>query len=236
MNLLELIQEFTTRTGIPKPTYVVGNTDPQVLQLLSLLNEVIEELMEKDWTALTQEATFVTTAAEDQGAVATLAPNGFKWVLQETIFNRTLRLPIFGPIVAAKWQALKTLPNAGPFYKYRIVRGRLLFNPPAAAGHTCAFEYASKYCILTVDGTTYKGYPTADTDNFLLDDTLFLAGLRWKWKYEKGLDYAEEFRRYEELVNNAKGRDGTKPALSMDGGSDQFKPGIFVPSGNWSLP
>ena len=80
MNLLALLQEFTTRTGIPKPTYAVGNTDPQVLQLLALLNEVIEELMERDWTMLTQEATFVTPAAEDQGAVTTLAPNGFKWV------------------------------------------------------------------------------------------------------------------------------------------------------------
>ena len=236
MNLLALLQEFTTRTGIPKPTYAVGNTDPQVLQLLALLNEVIEELMERDWTVLTQEATFTTTAAEDQGAVAALALNGFKWVLEDTIYNRTLRLPVFGPIVAAKWQALKTLPNAGPFYKYRIVRGRLLFNPPAAAGQTCAFEYASKYCILGADGTTYREFPAADDDTFLLPHQLFLLGLRWKWKYEKGLDYAEEFRRYETAVNNAAGRDGTNPTLAMDGSSDGFKPGIFVPSGNWNLP
>lgn len=236
MNLLTLIQEFTTRTGLPKPSFVIGNTDPQVLQLLSLLNEVIEELMEKDWTALTQEATFTTIAAEDQGAIATLAPNGFKWVLQDTIYNRTLRLPIFGPLGAAQWQAAKALPSAGPFNEYRIVRKRLLFDPPATAGHTCAFEYASKYCILADDTTTYKEYPTADTDTFLLDDTLFLAGLRWKWKYEKGLDYAEEFRRYEELVNNTKGRDGTKPLLALDGSSRLPAPGIFVPFGSWNLP
>lgn len=235
MNLLELLQQFAARTGIPRPASAIGNTDAQVVQLLALLGEVIEDLMTKDWTALTQEALFTTVAGEDQGAMTTLAPNGFKWVLQDTIYNRTLRLPVFGPILAAKWQQLKSLPNAGPFYKYRIVRGKLLFNPPAAAGHTCAFEYASKSCILSADGADYREYPAADDDTFLLPAQLFLAGLRWKWKYEKGLEYAEDFANYERVVANAQGRDGTKPNLSMDSGTAGFQPGIFVPYGNWNI-
>ena len=235
MNLLELVQAFALRTGLRRPSYVIGNTDEQIGQIQGILSEVIEDVMKHAWTSLTQEALFTTVAGEDQGPITTIAPLGFKWVLQDTIYNRTLRLSVFGPIAAQKWQALKTLPNAGPFYKYRIVRGKLLFNPPAAAGHTCAFEYASSHCILGADGT-YKSVPTADDDTFILDSTIFLAGLRWKWKHEKGLDYAEEFRHYEELLANAEGRDGTKPILTMDAAEDYFKPGIFVPSGNWKLP
>lgn len=235
MNLLELVQAFALRTGLRRPSYVIGNTDEQIGQIQGILSEVIEDVMKHAWTSLTQEALFTTVAGEDQGPITTIAPLGFKWVLQDTIYNRTLRLPVFGPIVAQKWQALKTLPNAGPFYKYRIVRGKLLFNPPAAADHTCAFEYASSHCILGADGA-YKSFPTADDDTFILDSTIFLAGLRWKWKHEKGLDYAEEFRHYEELLANAKGRDGTKPILTMDAAEGYFKPGIFVPSGNWKLP
>lgn len=235
MNLLALVQEFTARMGLPRPAQVAGSTDPQVQQILALLNETLEDIVDKGWSALTQESTFSTVDGEDQGAITSLAPNGFKWILQETIFNRTLRLPLFGPIAASKWQALKALPNAGPFYKYRIVRDRLLFNPAGIAGHDCAFEYASSYCVLADDGTTYKPYPTADSDTFLFPDTVILAGLRWKRKYEKGLEYAEDFRRFEELIANAKSRDGGKPALSMDGEGCGFAPGIFVPSGNWNV-
>ncbi len=237
MNVLTLVQKFCARTGIPSPSQAIGSTDPQVVQLCGLLEEVIEDLTSRaTWSALVQEALFTTANGEDQGLITTLAPNGFKWVIEDTIYNRTLRLPVYGPITAGKWQALKSLPNSGPFYKYRIVRGRLLMNPPAAAGHQCAFEYASKYCVTSADGLTYKDYPTTDTDVFLCEDTLLLAGLRWKWKYEKGLEYAEDFRRFEEMVNNSKSRDGTKPELSMDGAVTTAQPGVFVPSGNWNLP
>jgi len=237
MSLLTIAQNFCQRTGLPVPTFVIGSTDAQVIQILALLNEVLEDLVDRaTWSALTEETTFVTTAGEDQGAMTTIAPKGFSRVLQETIFNRTLRLPIYGPMRAEQWQALKALPTTGPFYKYRIRGGRLLFNPVAVAGHTCAFEYASTWIVLALDGTTRRSAFAADTDTTLLDEKLILAGLRWKWRSEKGLDYAEEFRRYEELVNNASGRDATKPVLNMGAGVSDYRPGIFVPSGNWNLP
>jgi len=236
MNFLDLVNTLRARTGMPQLSAVAANTEPQAVQLLSLVGEVLEDLTQAwTWSELIRESVFTTVDGEDQGAMTTLAPYGFKWVLNATIMNRTLRLPLYGPISPPKWQALKALPNAGPFYKYRIVRGNLLFNPAGVADQTCAFEYASSYAVLGIDGTTYKAYPTADTDTFVLDDVLILAGLRWKWKYEKGLDYAEDFRRYEEMINNAKGRDGTKAVLDLSGGAHQFQPGIFVPSGNWNI-
>lgn len=236
MSLLTTVQTFCRRTGLPVPTVVAASTDTQVIQILALLNEVVEDLCDRwTWQALTREATFTTINGEDQGAITAIAPNGFLRILQETIFNRTLRLPLFGPLAAPKWQNLKALPSTGPFYKYRLRGGRLLFNPVGVAGQTCAFEYATSYAVLAQDGTTYRSSFTADTDTFLLDESLLLAGLRWKWKCEKGLDYAEEFRRFEELANNAAGRDGTKPRLNMGDCTGDFTPGIWVPAGNWNV-
>ena len=238
MTLLELVQAHASRTGIASPSTVIGNTDDQVVQVAALLSEVLEDIIDRDvsWSGLTHEATFVTVAAEDQGALTTLAPNGFRFVLNGTIYDRSRQLPFYGPINPSDWQALKALPTTGPFYKFRLVRGRLLLNPAPPAGHSAAFEYASNYAVLASDGTTYKRYPTDDTDTFLVPDDVVLAGLRWKWKAEKGLEYAEDFRAYEERINNAIGRDATKPTLSMSEGRDEARPGIFVPPGSWNLP
>lgn len=236
MSMLTLVQSFCQRTGLAVPSFVAASTDAQVIQVLGLLNEVLEDVVDRwTWETLTTEATFVTTATEDQGAITDIAPFGYLGIVNDTIFNRTLRLPVYGPISPEKWQALKTLPNSGPFYKYRLRNGRLLFNPVAAAGHTCAFEYKSSSAVLAADGVTYRSSFTADTDTSVLDERLLRAGLRWKWRSEKGLDYAEEFRRYEELGTNACGRDGTKATLSQSGGSHEFLPGIFVPAGNWMV-
>lgn len=237
MSLLTVVQQFCLRTGIPNPTAVLGSANQQVLQVAALANEIVEDLCDRwTWQDLTRETVFTTVAGEDQGNILTLSPDGFLRILQETIYNRSLRLPIFGPLAASQWQALKALPQVGPFNKYRIVRDRLLFMPPGVAGQTCAYEYATSFSILAIDGLTYKSAFTVDTDTFILDERLLTAGLRWKWKYEKGLDYAEDFRRYEALANNASGRDATKQRLNMAGTNDDFQPGIWVPSGNWNVP
>jgi len=235
MTLLDLTKQFCSRTGIPVPSFVVGNSDPQIVQLLGLIGEILEDLTNRTrWSASTHEAVFTTVAAENQGSLPTLAPKGFKWVVKDTFFDRTLRLPLFGPVTAARWQSIKALPNIGPYYKYRIVGGNLLFNPIPPAGHICAFEYASSYLVLAVDGITYKAFPTVDDDSFL-DDTLVLAGLRWKWKYEKGLDYAEDFRRFEELADNTKAREGSAPTIDLAGEPISAQPGIFISPGTWPL-
>lgn len=235
MTVLDLLQRFCSRTGIPVPSSAFGNPDPQVVQLLGLMDEILEDLTNRTrWSASTQEAVFVTTAGEDQGPMTTLAPFGFKWIIKDSFFNRSLRRTMFGPVSATQWQALKALPNPGPYYKYRIVRNRMLINPPAVVGQTLAFEYASSYLIMDKNGVTPKAFPTDDLDTFL-DETIVLAGLRWKWKYEKGLDYAEDFRRFEELADNTKAREGSAQTLSMDGESTVLQPGIFVSPGTWPL-
>lgn len=53
-----------------------------------------------------------------------------------------------------------------------------------------------------VDGATavLKRYITRDDDTFAMPDGLPLNWLRWRWKAEKGLEYAEDFAMYERQV------------------------------------
>lgn len=241
MNLLGVIQEFCKRTALPSPTAVMSSQDDQLLQLVGLANEVIEDLiMRPTWTGLQIGTTFTTVAAESQGLLSTLAAYGFQWLIDNTMFNRTTGLPIFGPRSPQQEQAGKALGMTGPLTTYRIQQGYLLFYPTPTAGDTIAFEYASKYPILAVNDTTYKKFFTADTDQWVLDESLLLKGLRWMWKKEKGLAYAEDFRSYETYVTQSMAHDGTKANLNLNGqaaNSDTpVRPGILVPSGSWSLP
>lgn len=236
MALLQVIQYVCGRTGVTVPASVLGTQDPQVLQLLRLLEEEGSDLRKRGpWNGIIKETTWSSTAAEDQGALTTLAASGFDYIKKDTFWDRTDILPVHGPLSDDEWQSRKALASVGPRYCYRIRGGKLLINPVPAASHTFAFEYASTYWILGADGTTYKQYFTLDTDTILLPEELVIMGLRWRWKKEKGFDYAEDFRTYEMQVKDALGRDGSKRTLAMDGGRHSMMPGVFVPDRSWAL-
>lgn len=238
MTLLTTVQYFCRRTGLPVPLAVSGSGDSQILQVMALLEEEGNDLtMRGDWEMLTREASHTTTATEDQGALDDIATNGFRSIKNDTIWDRSSRLPVLGPMTPKNWQAMKALVTQGPRYTYRIRNGNLLVNPAPAASLSWYFEYMSKNWILGSDGTTYKQYFTADDDTMLLPEDLLLVGLRWRWKKEKGLEYAEDFRTYEMQVKNYLGNDGGKGVLYQDdAGWTGPKPGIFVPDGSWQVP
>lgn len=237
MSLLTVIQYVCGRTNIPVPASILGNADDQILQLVRLLEEEGTDLASRyGWNGLANEFVLTTTATEDQGAMTTIAPNGFSYIKNGTFWDRSTKVPILGPLSDDEWQHRKSMGISGPRYYYRIRGNRLLVNPVPVGGETWAAEYISKNWILGADGTTYKQYFTLDTDTLLIPEELCLAGLRWRWKKEKGFDYAEDFRMYEMQVMDAMGRDGGKPILNMD--VDAYmskKPGIFVPEYNWNL-
>ncbi len=235
MSLLTAIQNVCGRTNIPVPQTALGSTDSQVLQLLRLLEEEGNDLASRyPWQGLTFEFLYASLDQEDQGAMEAIASNGFRSMKNETFWDRTNMRRIWGPLDDRQWQDRKAHPTTGPSYYYRIRGGRLLMHPIPTAGYTFAGEYLSKNWILGADGTTYKQYFTLDTDTFLIPEELCIAGLRWRWKKEKGLEYAEDFRTYEMQVKDALSRDGSKETLSMDGKNYQAtRPGIIIPEYSW---
>ena len=238
MSLLTLVTQFCSRTGLPIPTGVMSSVDTAVIQVRALLEEESEDLASRGtWEGLTNETTLSTLAQEDQGAIATLASSGFRYIKDQTIWSRTRHLPVAGPMDARQWQSMKALFVNGPYYRFRIRGGHLLVNPTPPAGESWAFESVTKNWILDVDGVTTKASFTADTDTLRLPETLLLMGLRWRWKKEKGFEYAEDLRTYETQVSDTLSRDGNKPMLSMDQAArTNAHPGIFVSPGSWSLP
>lgn len=236
MTLLALVKEFCGRRGLPVPNLVMAAQDDQILQIKGMLHQVLEDLnSRKMWQNVNKEFAFTSNGVEDQGVLQTLIPD-FKWMVNDTFWNRTHKLPVYGPRSPQEWQALKAVPMTGPFMQYRIMGGHLLLNGNFPAGESLVFEYAGEYMILDQDGVTYKQYYTNDNDTSVIKDSILLAGLTWMWKEAKGFKYAEDFRRYESLIADQAGHDKSATVLHMDGGAGQFEPAIMVPTGNWPLP
>lgn len=238
MNVLEICQRFANAVGFPEPSTAVANPADDVVQIVELLNQEGRELSRRQqWQALTFEASFTTVATESQGALATIigATQELRGIVNETIWDRTNQQPIYGPVAKRTWQGNKALTLTGPYPQYRIRGNAIVFYPVPTAGHTCYFEYISKCWCTDVSGATFRRNVASDTDIVLLDDEIMLAGLEWRWLRKKGLSYAEEFASYEQMVSDAVTRDGTKKTLRMDGDPVRYRPGTFVPSGDWPL-
>lgn len=236
LSLLDLITVFCERTGLRVPTTVMGSTDAQIVQARALLEEEGHDLSSRGlWSGLIQETSFPTTAAEDQGSLDDLASNGFRMIVQDTIWDRSNQLPICGPMSPQEHQARLSLAATGPRYRFRIRGGKLLVNPVPTAGLTWYFEYVTEHWILDASSGDGKRYFTADTDVPTLPSSLLLLGLRWRWKAAKGLEYAELQRTYEIQVKDALARDGSKHDLEMGKPTRRTRPGVFVPEGNWDL-
>ena len=232
LTCLQIIQTVCKRIGIPTPTVAIGSNDQQIIQLLSICEEEGQEQATRyPWESLQQEATFTTVAAQVQTTVAAIT-TGFDYIVNDTIWNRTLRRPVYGPKSMQDWQQQKAMQINGPFNSFRIKNDVINFYPAPASGQSCYFEYMTQNWVNT--STVTSSFWTSDSDTPSIDDQLVVLGTIWRWKAVKGLDYSEDFAKYERRITDAMARDGGKPTLSMSGGKYEIQPVIMVPTGNFT--
>ena len=234
--LLEIVTKHCQRNGLSVPAAILGSVDPQIVQIYSLLEEGCEAVATRGrWQELVSEATFVTLGVEDQGDINTIAP-GYESILPRTIWDRTLASPMWGPDSPEGWQEMKGVPLTGPSYTWRLRGSHLFVSPAPTAGHTWAFEYMDQRYVYDVANAVRVFNFNLDTNQVLLPQRVVLQDLRWRWKKEKGLPYAEDFNIFESTVVDAISRSGGSKTISMNDCEGRGTPGIFVPAGSWVIP
>lgn len=215
MTLLTIIQESCALLSLPQPTSVVGSTDTQVNQLFALANEEGRSSARRhDWQELIREKIFSTTqAAAQTGAI----PDDWDRFLSNSTYNRTTIRPVLGPITPQQWQAIQAYPQINSVYvSFRVRNSIYLATPTPTAANTVAYEYITKNWCLAAD-LTEKAAFTADTDTTQLPEWLFTLGIRWRFRKSKNLDYAEDFRTYENEITQLAARDGGNGTLDITG-------------------
>lgn len=234
LSVLQIIQTVCKRIGIQAPTQAFTSQDQQVIQLLSIMEEEGQEQATRyPWESLQTETTFVTLATQVQGSLSTIAP-GFDYIVNDTIWNRDLRRPVYGPKSQQDWQQAKAMQINGPFNSFRIIGDVINFYPVPVAGQTCAFEYISRDWLNTSVGGT-SPIVTNDADTPRISDEIVTLGTIWRWKAAKGLDYSEDYNKYERRLMDAMGRDAGKARLYMNGAQFEILPVVAVPWGSWSV-
>lgn len=248
MALLDLVQEFCKRRGLPVPMTAIGNTDDTVVQLVALLNEGIAEITDRyEWPVLQIRYTFHhrNTPAGDTVALDVRELNqnlpDFRYMLNYTLWDDTSKRQVVGPLSPREWEQLILLNISQALYHYSWFGRDLRIYPIPTSVATTPFSlvYLTRYAVqdpVNAGGPeTYKAQFSLDTDLSRFPSNIMLADLKWRWGQAKGLPYAEDFRTCEGMLVNYMGR---QPAPDLDMGANgdyDWRPGIFVPAGSWPL-
>jgi hypothetical protein len=234
MSLLSIIQDAMTDINLNRPTSVVGSTDTQVIQFLSLVKRDGLDLLRRfDWQSLTKEVNFTTVATEQQTTLATVASDFFRLV-DESMNNRTQHWRVRGPLSPQEWQRRRALgAQVGVDNSFRIRGDAILFFPVPVAGDSIYFEYISNKWVLS-NASVAKIAFTADTDTSLINEDILTLGAKWRFLKAKGLDYSEEFRSYESALESIFGSDGARGPVDMTGDFMDWTVPV-VPDGSWNI-
>ena len=233
MSLLTLVQDVSRTLGMTTPTVVTTSADQRVLELLVMANTAGNELARRYyWQELTREVTFSATGTIDQGYLTGSIATDFGYFIDQTFWDRSLRLPIIGPVTAQEWQSDLSWAVVSPPYKFIVQNDKLKVGPTAlTAGDTLVFNYMTKNWCESSTGTGQSSFQ-ADTDVTRIPEELFKLELIWRWKSAKGLAYAEDMENAEEQIERYTGQNAGRRVLFI-GGSGIYYLAENVPAGDW---
>ena len=207
--VLDVIQRVSRAVGITAPTTAVGSTDEGALQMVELLNQECRALASRhDWSFMRSEAAFTAVATTSQGTLRDCCGAtfyGVKGIVNDTMWNSTRQLPIYGPTSNRRWQARKMLNVAGPYSEYRL-SGELNFGdsllvitPAPTAGDSIHFQYYTKWFVLPSTSSQERVENIESDADTLVDvcEHVGLDGWQARQVLEQG-SYAKEVRAIEQ--------------------------------------
>lgn len=207
--LLSVIQKAMKLCNLPAPSSAFTNTDATVQQFVMFSQDIGDEIsnryfwrnLNKSWTIVGDGTTTIWPVPSDYSQ---LSP-GFQ------MFSSVYPLqPLLGPVLNEDLALYKAalVPQGSMRPVWRPIGGNFEIWPALQAGEVVTSNYYSNQWVQTQAPSTTTVW-TSDSDGPLIDCLSLALGCVWRWKNSKGLDYAEDFRRYQRAVDRAGGRDNT---------------------------
>lgn len=196
MTLLSIAQRVADEVGLPRPTSVAASTDQLGRQMFALANATLEELAEKDWPVLVVRGSITTVLDTPRYAM----PADFHRIIRNTVQNAAQHIAVPGALSPAEWTRLRFGAGYGSLssYRFRISENplQITLSPTPQIAEILSFEYITANWATDNGGTDIPLY-AQDTDTSIVPENLVRMGLKWRIKHAKGLDYSEDFNRYE---------------------------------------
>lgn len=213
ITLGEAVKQVMSAIGLSPPTAVIGGNNATANQLVALANDLGNELLTKhDWQQFIRDMTITTEVGEPNYAL----PADFCSFYADAQWNFTTRLPALGDLSQAEWNMLKARNLGGTTIAsmFNIQDGFVtLFYVPQSA-QVLKFPYKSSNWVQKADAS-YANKAEADDDTILYDPALFKIALRREFFIAKGLDNPRVEVKYQQLLNEAKGKDTPGRTLSL---------------------
>lgn len=231
MTCLTTVQNAALRIGLTPPSVVIGATDQQTRELLEVAQEEGVQLMKRAmWQVLRKQRLFPALAQEEQTA---MVPSDYDRFVNETFWNRTRKIPFYGPLTPQQWQQFLAWDSSPVTNTFTFRGNDILVTPNPTAGDTFAFEYISKNWCESAGGTPQDQWE-ADSDVGILPERLMTLGIVWRYKQKKGLQWLPDYENYDTQVKQAATADSPMPTLSFGNYNYPARfPGVVVPQGNW---
>lgn len=227
-SILEVCQSAADELSVIRPTDVGASAlDPTAQKLFRHLSRTCRDLAGRfDWQSLRREKTFTSSGVSLQ---ANAIPADFQRFVKDTMYNRTRRVRVCGPLTPSEWQELQASVTGG-IYDQFIQRGNgIYFAGTSVAGETIAYEYITKFIGVSLgtddDPSVELAAFTQGSDTAYFDDELLISGIVWRYLKAEGRDYSEEFRGHELRFQQLTKMDGGRRVLDMTGRSSEARPG-----------
>ncbi|MGL1921983.1 MAG: hypothetical protein OCD03_13245 [Hyphomicrobiales bacterium] len=105
-------------------------------------------------------------------------------------------------------------PHSGKTDDFAKYGNKIRFNDDSKTGDFDLKYYSKNFCISS-DSTTERSAFETDNDFPIIDEELFLFGLKWQWKAAKGDEFAMELAMYDGAKNKALFRDSNAGVISL---------------------
>ena len=204
----DIINRAAVECGLLPSGDPVSDTNDSFVQMVGLLNSSGQELCElNDWPVLIKNYT-ITTAFGDSGSYD--LPDDFNYMIDQTGWDRTNRLPVVGPVSAQGWTWLegRNLISQTIYASFRMLDGKIdLFPSPPPENLNLSFEYVSRSWLkengaIEADLSTI----TAGSNICILDPLLSIKFLKLKFLQAKGLDYSAAALEFDTLLGGRIGK------------------------------
>ena len=228
INTLTTANEILTRVAVEIGTAPVNDpyssSDPTYIQLQHFLNIAGEELlMWYPWEILVKE-TSIQTLDTDSGDYP--LPDDFFSMINQTGWERSEQVPLYGPLSAQDWQYLqgRNLVSQTIYASFRLNDGLFRIYPqPPPNGLDIHYEYLSKNWVRDAQNPDFfKDSVTGGADVPLYDKTLISRYLKVKILEAKGWDTTKAQDELNQVFMALTGKDKGAPVLNAGGFGRRF--------------
>jgi hypothetical protein len=125
--------------------------------LQTMMLKTIDDIKDEfEWPELTREYAFKLVSGVDSYPL----PGDYNFKLNQTLWNRTAKWPLIGPLNGQEWQTYKSgIVATFPRQRFRVKGigyNKFFIDPPpdsSSEGQVCIFEYISRSAIVPVQWT-----------------------------------------------------------------------------------